>query len=565
MKTKILFILIAALGMGVTSCTEDFTEMNENPNAITKEEASAKYFFTGPVVNLYKPGRFAYWRAILIHSDRYAGHFTMGFNGCWWTGELGYSYSSGYTNATWGHFDGYFGNIDNFLSLTEKGGDFENKYMHAVGMIVRALYYQKFTDTFGYLPYEDAGKEDVVTPEYDSPKTIYKGIIANLNSAIQTIGDKEKTGVGVQDLGENDVIYEGKLQKWKKLANTLKLRLALRAHGAEGNDFSESDIQDVVNSGDVLKTEGDNALIPQDTKVSKWAFARYGDVWHDFGTGSNWNMSRPVIDHLREFDDPRLEKVAKPAPGGTVELKKGNLGKSDRYDKYVNFFRDVLDSSDVDYQYENDGEVATFTMPENQAYVGQPVRLSGDIYAFTKNEFFSKPADIIINPKGSSEIFPEIVMSTADAYFMRATAAAKGITSENAATLYEKGVRQAMKLWDVSSGKIDSYIDDSKLGSIDGDTPEEQIRKISIQRWLAGLTDGFEAWAVVRNTGYPESLANGVDDNEIYGFGDLTNGQYPQRLRYGTGIFDTNPENANAAADKLGGDLQSTKLWWAKD
>lgn len=566
MKTKILFILIVVLGLGITSCTDDFTEMNKNPNAITKEEASARYFFTGPEVSLHKPNRFAYWRAILIHSDRYAGHFTFGFNGSWWSGELGYAYSSGYTNAAWGHYDGYFGSIDNFLSLTEEGGEFENQYMHAVGMIMKALYYQKFTDIFGYIPYTEAGKEGVVTPKFDSQETIYKGVIDNLDAAINTIGDKEKTGEGIENLGENDVIYDGDLQRWKRLAYTLKLRMALRAHGASGDDFSESAIQDAVNSGMLLESDADNALIPQDTEISQWAYAVYGDIWHSFGTGSNWKVSRPLIDHLREYNDPRLGKYAKPATGGTVELNKGNLGKPERYEKYVNFFVNMLDSSDVNYQFTNHGDtIAEVTIPENTNYIGQPVRMSPDIYPFVKNELFSEPADIVINPKGSSEIFPEIVLSTADAYFMRAKAAAMGITNENAASHYEEGIRHAMSLWDVSASKIDEYIANSELGSIAGNTQEEQIRKISIQRWLASYTDGFEAWSIVRKSGYPECLANGVDDNEIYGFGDLTNGVYPQRLRYGTGVFDTNPENAQAAIDEQGPNLQSTKLWWAKD
>jgi hypothetical protein len=102
MKTKILYILIVGLGIGFGSCTDDFTEMNKNPNAITKEEASARYFFTGPEVRLHKPTRYAYWRAMLIHGDRYAGYFTFGFNGCWWSGALGCIYSSGCRNFPMG-------------------------------------------------------------------------------------------------------------------------------------------------------------------------------------------------------------------------------------------------------------------------------------------------------------------------------------------------------------------------------------------------------------------------------------------------------------------------------
>ena len=68
---KIFLILVLVFG-GV-ACTGDFEEINTNPNAITNEEASARYFVTIPEYTLFAPNRFPYWRAHLIHVDRYAG------------------------------------------------------------------------------------------------------------------------------------------------------------------------------------------------------------------------------------------------------------------------------------------------------------------------------------------------------------------------------------------------------------------------------------------------------------------------------------------------------------
>lgn len=565
MRTKILLLFIVIAGWAVISCTDDFTEINQNPSAITKDAASARYFFTSPQYSLHGPNRYPYWRAQLIHGDRYAGHFNFGFNGCWWTDELGYAYSSGYTDATWGHYAGYFGSIDNFLSLTSDTGEFTNELMFSVGKIMQGLYYQRYTDIFGMLPYSQAGQAGIVTPKFDSQKAIYQGIISDLNTAMNTIGDNETTGTGKQNLGSNDLFYNGDLQRWKKLANSLKLRLALRAYGAEGAGFAETAIQEAVTAGNFLSSEADNALLPKDPEISQWSSACYGDIWHNFGgQGSKWNVSRPVIDYLREYDDPRLTQYAQPAPGGTLTLDINNLGIKENFNKYVNFFTDFLDSSDVNYEYNvvTPDSVVEIVMPENQHYVGQPVRLNGDIYPFAKNEFFSAPAPIITNPKGSSEIFPEIVMSSADVFFMRATAAALGITAEDAQSLYEQGITQAMKLWDVSDAEISNYLNNSPMATLDG-TQEEKIRKITIQRWLASLTDGFEAWSIVRKWGYPQSLAEGVDDTDIYGSGDL-NGAYPQRMRYGNSVQNNNPDNYQKAINEQGTDVQGTKLWWAK-
>ena len=42
------------------------------------------------------------------------------------------------------------------------------------------------------------------------------------------------------------------------------------------------------------------------------------------------------------------------------------------------------------------------------------------------------------------------------------------------------------------------------------------------------------------------------------------NGAYPQRLRYGSGAYNKNEANVNAAATVQGADKMETKLWWAK-
>ena len=98
---------------------------------------------------------------------------------------------------------------------------------------------------------------------------------------------------------------------------------------------------------------------------------------------------------------------------------------------------------------------------------------------------------------------------------------------------------------------------------LDIDTAEENLEKIAIQRWIAAYTDGFEAWAIVRDTGYPAELAAGVSDYDIYSAGTL-NGKYPQRMRYGNNEYNTNGAQLDKALQQQGADEQATTLWWAK-
>ncbi len=569
MKT-IKYILAVVLMAGLTSCTKtlDFSKINQNPNSITAGEASARYFLTPVEYLLYAPDRYPYWRAQLIHGDRYAGYFTFGFNGSWWSDELGYSYNSGYTDAAYDWLAGYFGTLDNFMKLTKKGGDFENDKMYAIGLILKGMYFEKFTETFGMIPYSQVGDPNILTPKFDTQEDIYKGIIAGLDSAMTTIGDATRTGDGINDVGANDVFCHGDLQLWKKLANTVKLRIGLRAHGATGDNFSTATITQALGAPLLDATSGD-VVMEKDNIISQWSSSCYGDVWWNFGGfGSKWKVSQPLIDYLRNNNDPRLAKYAKPAPGGTVTWirpkQATNASGYTLFPKRTDFILQALTNDGVPYTKSGTADSIVVTIPENQYYIGQPVRLNGFIYDYVSEPLFSDPADVIIQEKGQGKpIFPEIVMTSAESYFMQAEAAKLGLGSGNANQLYQDGIRQAMKLWGVNDADIEAYLGSGvDLASLTGSSSSD-LQKIAIQRWIASYTDGFEGWAVVRKSGYPASLANGVSDIDIYGLGDI-NGAYPTRMQYGNSVKDNNGANYQQAVSQQGPDKQNTKLWFEK-
>lgn len=559
---KIHKILVAFVLMGIVgACTSDFDEINKNPTRVTADQATAAYFFTKPQYKLFAPDRYPYWRAQLIHADRFAGHFTFGFTGSWWTDGLGYTYSSGYTDAAFDWLNGSFGDIGLFLALTETGGELENEYMYAMGLILKGIYYQMYTDIFGEIPYSEAGNPDVL-PAFDTQKTIYQGVIAELEEAMTIIGDTERTGEGVQDIGANDLFYGGNLQQWKRLANTLKLRIAMRAYGAPDSDFAATEITEAL--AEDLLGAGDDALIAKDNEISQWNAAAYGDIWHNFGgLGSKWRVGKPLIDYLRDNNDPRLAMYARPADGGDIDLPvPATAADQKAYDLMIQNLTDagvVFTESDVNV----DGtDYKRVSMPEGSAYVGQPVRLNITSYYYASPNFFSQPAENIVEAKNNGEIFNEVVLTAAESYFLQAEAVVHGLTTGDANALYQEGIRQSMTMWGVGDADIQNYLDTQAEATLAG-TMDDMLEQISTQKWVAQYTDGFEAWATVRKSGYPSVLADGITDSDIYESGSL-NGVYPQRMRYGNSIRNTNETNLNAAIARQGDDLQSTTLWWAK-
>ncbi len=557
-KIKLLLFGFLCL-LVVVSCTENFDEINTEQTGFTANEVSAKFFLTSAQVGLYAPNRYSYWRAHLIHSDRYAGHFTFGHNASWWSDELGYSYNGGYTDAAYDWLAGRLGNVESFKRLTIEGGEFENQYMYAMSLVMRGIYFQMYTDVFGMVPYSEAGVEGILTPKYDAQKDVYKGIIAELDEAMSIIGSVESTGVGVDDVAENDIYCRGDLQQWKRLANTLKLRIGMRALDAPGDDFAAVAISEALASPLLDETSG-SVVMKKDFVISEWTSSSYGDVWHDFGGGSDWTISSTLINLLQENNDPRLAVYANPSKGGTFIFMDNAETPDPHYQERLDFIVATLDNAGATYTMTVNAGETTIEMPAGQ-FVGQPVRINGDTNPFVRYDLFSTPSEMITQKRGQQvDAYPEIILSSAEAYFLQAEATVRGMAGGDAQALLASGITEAFKLWGVS-GEAEAYIAGSAIADISTGTMEEKLEKIALQRWLAAYTDGFEAWAIVRKTDYPAELAAGVSNQTIFALGTL-NGDYPQRLRYGSGAQEN--DNYFDAIDAQGPDMQGTKLWFAQ-
>ena len=193
----------------------------------------------------------------------------MGHSSYAWNGDFGWDYFSVLTDlGSWDWYSSYNSTLTAYMNLVGEGGALENDQYYALGLIMKGFYYQAYTETFGMIPYSEASNPDIDLPKYDAQIDIYRGIIAELDQAIATIGYNTTTGEGVDKLAENDVIFNGNMQNWKKLANSLKLRIALRASGASGEDFSENAASEAIASGVLADT---NALFE--------AYADETDIW----------------------------------------------------------------------------------------------------------------------------------------------------------------------------------------------------------------------------------------------------------------------------------------------
>jgi hypothetical protein len=149
---------------------------------------------------------------------------------------------------------------------------------------------------------------------------------------------------------------------------------------------------------------------------------------------------------------------------------------------------------------------------------------------------------------------PALWMSFAEVKFLLAEAALRGWGTSGAQQHYEEGIEAAMKHLtiygapEIADAEIQTY-----LNSLPDRDPT--LEEVIEQKWIALFLNGYEAWAELRRTGFPDEI-----DPVDYP-GNITNGEIPSRLEYPNSEQFVNGSNYEAGATQP--NLMSTRLWWA--
>lgn len=117
--------------------------------------------------------------------------------------------------------------------------------------ILEVFTYQVLVDTFGDVPFTEALDINNVNPQYDDDAAIYSAISAKLNEAINNID------VSAGSFGASDYLYGGDMEGFKKFANSIKLRMAVRIARVDAGTASTM-ASEAIASG-VFESNSDNA------------------------------------------------------------------------------------------------------------------------------------------------------------------------------------------------------------------------------------------------------------------------------------------------------------------
>ncbi len=293
------------------SCTQDFEEINTNPNAPVSvqpslllrqviydfgEELSYEGFVAGD----------------LLSQHRTAVDFNLFDRHALKSPQLG--------GNPWPVFYTNLRDNEIILNLSRTSETF--RVYEGPALILKAYMAAGLTDLFGDVPYFEAfkGVEGTVTPAYDDQEDIYlaeNGVLDNLDKGITAINDYDDV-IKLQ----GDILFNGDLQSWIRFANSLKIKHLLRI--SDRVDVS-SQLQAIYESGDYMMNNSQNAIFNfTNTEPNNFRLAqlRIGDF-------NNFVLSETMEEILENLNDTRIAEFFRPAANSAEDQYNGLINGID--------------------------------------------------------------------------------------------------------------------------------------------------------------------------------------------------------------------------------------------
>jgi len=523
-KNNYKLLCIGLLTLAAPACTDDFEGLNVNTGNISdadlaKDGAEAAFLLPIMMNNIVSTST-AQQTQQNLQAESYANYLEAPSN---FIGNV--NPTTYVTRGIWPNSYNLSTNnvMNNWLTMQKKGYDVKYPDLYAIALIMKAAAGQRLVDTFGPYPYTKYG--NTAEPKFDSPAEAYAAIFADLDKAVASLlaaeaADKNADMTRFAKWDRSS--FKGEYTKWIKLANTIKLRMAIRISVVDPvKGKAEAEKAVAAASGGVMDASTGsftvspaNGINPHFTMSNAWSDTR---------------ISAAVVTYLEGYGDGRLSVYALPATdpvlGGTY---RGIRPGVERPTKSV---------------YEN---YSKYNVGETQ------------------------------NMK---------VVDVAESFFLRAEGVLRGwnMGGGTAQQWYENGIKASFT--STGAAGVDAYLQSTsrQLAYVDPKRPNNQydspalttnvvkwdeaadfetkLEKIITQKWIAVFPEGTEAWSEFRRTGYPKLYPIMAPQNP-----KLPLGTFIKRLTYPTLVATSSKAAYDAAvAAYLGGrDDEDVKFYWMK-
>ncbi|MGX5817620.1 SusD/RagB family nutrient-binding outer membrane lipoprotein [Chitinophaga lutea] len=508
---KLIFIytLTIAAAFTLVSCSDKrFAEINTDPNRPADV----------PTTTILSTAQ----KSLLDNIRGSAGNFRSSmlfaqyFSQNQYTNESRYDLPRGNSDTYWDNAYKALNNLEQIIRLntdpatkvkvTANVGPNDNQI--AIARILKTYTFLSLTDAFGNVPYSSFGSNDpdfqalklnpeIVKPKYASQEKIYTDLLKELKEAAAQLD------VTANTFGNYDGIYKGKPDLWKKFANSLRLRIAIRVR-TKLPQLAETHIQEAI-AGGLIASNAENAALKYEAKAPNEAPLYRITVTEN---RRDFSVSHILINVLKGAvgpftkADPRLPIYARPNSGGQ--------------------------------------------------YVGQPYGLQPSVASILKAEDISLPGTVV-----NAADYAEVLLEFAEVNFLLSE-----YRNWEPAT-YVAGVRASLEKWGVAPAAANDYI--AALPAANQETVLSQkylaLYMQGNEAWADIRRTGFPKFLVK-----PGDVVwpNGPGTDEEDRFTPYTGNGIPSRIYYPQKEQTVNLDNFRQAVAEQGNDQIDTKLWWNK-
>jgi hypothetical protein len=497
--TRPLVALSTAVVM--TACDTDLTSLNSNPNSPIS--APATTLFTNASVNgvsrwagagqLSGTELFAQHLAQVQYVEEDRGRLRVETIDGWYAG-------------------GYTSELEDFEKVIAIGEAATSPNTAGPAKVMQSWVYLNMTDMWGDIPYRQALQGDIggpLKPAYDPQSQIYDDIMATLD----TVANAMVVGSLDPALGAADPIFAGDPDKWRRFANSLRARMAMRL-ATKAPAIATAQLADAFASpGGVMTSNADNARLvwPGD--------GVFNNPWSaNFATRDDHRVSKTLLDTMNALSDPRVPIYAQPTvanPAVYAGLQNG------------------LNNVTVTPFFNTTSRIGAMFYPGATTYGTFGTALG--------------------------QKSPSYLMTYAELAFIQAEAAERsigGLLPAAAAAYYNAGVTASITQWGGTAGQAATYLAQANVAY--AGTQAEKLARIGLQKWISLFTQGTEAWSNWRRTGHPASITVGPSYYPEHG------GVFPRRIPYPSNEQSVNKDALLAAIAAQGADTYQTRVWWDK-
>jgi len=529
----VLFLLLLQ-----SSCRKDFKEINTNPNSFTTASDGSLFNEVISTLQLGWNEQFYINNEILYKQTQLAaltkegwGNFTLG------------------TEDIWGN---YYGALTEIRELERRFSSYDNTpgviNMKAILNITLALKTFKVTDLFGDIPFSEAGygfqSLEYLRPRFDKQRDIYFALLDYLKWADENIDESAPLEEPYKSFIGFDKLFNGDMKKWRKLANSLRLRHAMRIAEKEPV-IAGAIIKDIIENnrpvfvgydfiGPVLESACLwPAAIGFKNESLSWSFREHknlrmgSNIWHRFADHDSISGSG--------IFDPRAY----------IFFETNNANQWVPYPQIPD--ATTPSESGIPYDSHRDQTGAFNIKGENCRYSPFNYFIIADLY-----------------------YMPIVLITGAEVHFIKAEAYFRGIgvamDKDIADNEYMNGINASVEWWmKVAENSklplsgmtfpemipIPEHLNASSVlehyGSWNAHSEEEKLEFIYTQWMLDAFRQPWEAYALARRTG--KTPREGLPINHF-------------RLPYPPSEAEYNSANCAQAISSQGGDQPGTRLWW---